>query len=472
MTFEKIKIPEDFTPAEREAAEAALEKPKEKESLVEKAKRGISPRIKAAIIIGNIISGSFLAYSAGTALSERSLAGEALSAKGLTDYERARLQKIPKAYLAFTNVDRGKYAESVGVRPQIKNSERIGVPVEILEEILQRTFPSPYATHNVETIEYSDKALTVPASYNLKDPIAIAACERSSSGKSQRIVFSQIASTQSLDEILNTLGHELAHAHDFNYARLPAEKRLKLLAKIIERLESENRYKSSYVEQINNPDKKKEMQNKANEYFAEIVGAYLYNPTAAKSGGMPKEDIAIVEAYIKELDPNFDAEKAAEERQQILLRLARPEVQKKILTSLKRFMEEHLAAELEEYMTEPISGWWNFPNEQWEQFKQEFQGRVDSMPKSWRPLYAVWLEGRRLKDLTRSAFNSRAPHFALTQIDKIKSNSEGFNNLLVEMDAAEREQAMDFFESLETLVNVDYSGLAPSYTFPIPGSSK
>ena len=59
-----------------------------------------------------------------------------------------------------------------------------------------------------------------------------------------------------------------------NRALTPQE-RMTLVQEVVNRVNSRDRFKSSYVEGINNPDKKIQLSEKAGEYYAEITAAYF-----------------------------------------------------------------------------------------------------------------------------------------------------------------------------------------------------
>jgi hypothetical protein len=98
------------------------------------------------------------------------------------------------------------------------------------------------------------------------------------------------------------LPHEIAHANDWNRSKtMSLEERAELLHRVLERVQSADRYKSSYVESINNEDKQLELKEKVNEYWAEVASAYL-----RCDPNLNYKDIAIVHDLITKSDPNFD----------------------------------------------------------------------------------------------------------------------------------------------------------------------
>ena len=464
--FGRIKIPENLTPEERTPEVRAMEYEME----VAKKKR-ISIAIQS--ILGSVV-GTAIGMGVGfgvPAARSHLRAAEVLSSAKSEGPEKTRLKKLSKSFIVIAGEHRGLYAEAPGERPQLKNFEKLGISKELLDEIL-KTYPRSWSAHNVESIEYKEEAMFTPKSYGLKNSEAIAQCARPERGKRHRISFSISAKQASANEILGgTMAHELAHAHDFLYGRLPPERRLAFLSKVLERLESDTRFRSAYVEDINNKDKAQELGDKAMEYWGEIFGTYLADPAIAKLT-MPKEDIAIIEEYLKLVDADFDAEKSAAKRQEILLNFSQSDIRRKIPVELGKFLEEHQAEDLGEYLTERIDPLAALPLSDYIHLRDEMEARVKSMPRSWKGLYNAWVEGRRLKDLTRGMFNSRGPQMALFGVEKIRSNNEGFDIMLSKMELAERERAKQFFEEMETMFNVELSHVAPHLTLPLKQSGK
>lgn len=428
---------------------------------------------RASVTIAGILAvsaGSF-ATSFGTAagfekISERVREAEVLSSPKLKASDKARLKKLPKRWMEYIGEHHGLYAESPGKEPEIRNFEKLGVSSELVADLVRQTFPRSWATHNVDTIEFKEETLALPKSYNLQGRDTLAECAPPQGGKRQRISFSILAKSYSADYILNeTLAHELAHAHDFRYARLSPAERLAFLSKILERLESEGRFRSSYVEDINNKDKAAELEGKALEYWAEIFGTYLSDPFEAKTK-LPKEDLEIIKEYFNLVAPGFNFEAAWSRRQKIISQFGRLEMLGKIPEILEGAIQEDRMQEMISFMTAPP------PSADKESLKRRtdltdrIEAKLSEMPKSWVALYNGWREGRRLINLARAQYNSNAPHAALEDVRKVKSNCEGFTGILQKLDAKERERAEEFFEELDALLNVDFSNEAPLVELP------
>src|SRR6185295_8058545 len=70
--------------------------------------------------------------------------------------------------------------------------------------------------------------------------------------------------------INDLLPHELAHLNDWNSTNLNSLDSMELLNSVYQRVQSPDRFKSSYVEHIHNEDKQQQTTYRMREYFAEI----------------------------------------------------------------------------------------------------------------------------------------------------------------------------------------------------------
>jgi len=103
-------------------------------------------------------------------------------------------------------------------------------------------------------------------------------------------------------EYLSAVFHESAHLKDWQSNKaLTLEERMNLAQEVIDRVNSPDRFRSAYVELINNPDKQKELRIKAEEYYAEITRAYFDRSHFF----LPQRDRHIIEQMIHETDPAF-----------------------------------------------------------------------------------------------------------------------------------------------------------------------
>jgi len=112
------------------------------------------------------------------------------------------------------------------------------------------------------------------------------------------------------------LPHELAHLNDWDTNKLlTLEERLELLNKVLERLNSEDRYRSPYVESITSDNRQYEKYTKAQEYYAEIMEVYF-----SSSGpiALPEADRLIIESVMDKLNPQYDSQAMVGARLEIL----------------------------------------------------------------------------------------------------------------------------------------------------------
>jgi len=106
--------------------------------------------------------------------------------------------------------------------------------------------------------------------------------------------------------IAKTMFHEIAHCNDWERdSEMSLIERLKMLELMVERVKSEDRFLSNYVETIKNPNGEKEtLYLKAIEYWAEIAAQYFAAPEAFKVEN--PIDFKIVDEFIKKQNPGFD----------------------------------------------------------------------------------------------------------------------------------------------------------------------
>jgi hypothetical protein len=88
---------------------------------------------------------------------------------------------------------------------------------------------------------------------------------------------------QSYASSFGTIFHEISHCNDwYKDQEMNPKERLDLVKSIIERLKSDDRFMSDYVENIENNNPYEEMDIKTQEYFAEIGEAYFMSPKELK----------------------------------------------------------------------------------------------------------------------------------------------------------------------------------------------
>jgi hypothetical protein len=110
---------------------------------------------------------------------------------------------------------------------------------------------------------------------------------------------------QSYASSFGTIFHEISHCNDwYKDQEMNPKERLDLVKSIIERLKSDDRFMSDYVENIENNNPYEEMDIKTQEYFAEIGEAYFMSPKELKESH-PK-DFEIIDSIVKKHDSDFN----------------------------------------------------------------------------------------------------------------------------------------------------------------------
>ncbi len=174
-----------------------------------------------------------------------------------------------------------------------------------IDQILQETLPKGWVNNEVEKVTYEERD-------------GRATCYRNGVNNDKRkaeIVFRIYSRTCSLEHVVGVLGHEHAHANDWESDNeMTTVERVALILKIAERLETDDRFQSSYVEAINyENDPQRTRYTKAVEYWAVICQWYFSNADM-----LSIEDFKIVDSHIRKTDPKFNWVTAAARRLEII----------------------------------------------------------------------------------------------------------------------------------------------------------
>ena len=177
------------------------------------------------------------------------------------------------------------------------------------------TLPQGFVEGEVASIGFTDRKFEFDESYGAElheESEGAATAAGGTRAERAVITFWKGMKDSRSDGIWNaTLLHEVAHANDWdNDHQMTAFERAELKAKVAIRVQADDRFRSDYVEAISNPDKLKELEIKAKEYWAEIVEEYL------KGGTLPAPDEALVKGFIASQDPEFDRDAALKARRQ------------------------------------------------------------------------------------------------------------------------------------------------------------
>lgn len=453
--FGKPKIPENLTLEEYEAAEPVFEEWK-KEDTAKKKDISRAGR-KIASILGAVFIGQ--AMLSGAPVPESKAETPQVQSKLADDLEK----KVGRYAVISAARKRGTYQEAQRAIPNITGWEKLGIPNEAVDQITRETLPRGWYDTNLGEIRLAaDEKLQITKGYNIPgDALAVCYPDARLGGR-HRIKFGQAATKDHTPEQLLSvaLSHELAHAHDFRFALIAPEKRLEIFSKIIERLSAKNKFQSSYVEKINNPDKQVELVDKAIEYFAVIVSEYLSDPVLAKYR-IAKEDVEIVKGFLAAVDPEFKPEEAASKRHKLISSFVRSEMMKKLPRELEVFLGKEEAKNYIEFVsTGPVS-FENLSAENFDRadfFNKELKQKLKKMPKEYTFLYRMWRASKRALIDGRLNYQSIVPEDVAGRGLAWASNTAMFKKLLAEFDGVKREQAKVFFEELDGLFD-DFSDI-------------
>ncbi|MFC1662703.1 hypothetical protein ACFL04_00875 [Patescibacteria group bacterium] len=177
-------------------------------------------------------------------------------------------------------------------------------------EVITETYPQNWVSTEVDTIAQYDETEPLPEKYGPKAGDEAAATYYHGDDYNT-IIMHAPTKEYAPDHVLNDLlPHELGHANDWESDNdMSIEGRADMLLAIYERLQSDDRYQSAYVEAIENEDEKLEMYLKATEYWAEICAMYFSQP-----GELDQKDFELVDNWVREADPDFDIYEANDKR--------------------------------------------------------------------------------------------------------------------------------------------------------------
>lgn len=242
-----------------------------------------------------------------------------------TDTQKELESKVSKTLISLMNKKPKVDIEGTTVLPEgykndviVEGFENFVLSNEQIEKIVEDTMPKGF-TFNISRIEYVDKEPEMPDSYGLNKT-------RNTEGVNNTSAATAFTSKGRIEIYKNTnnskiwianqlLGHEVFHFQDWrNSPFLSPNERLELLSSVLKRLESPDRFKSFYVEDIDNVDEKVELALKADEYFAEIGGTYL----SPSFDLLPDADKQLVHNYILKIDPDFKRGDALKKRDEII----------------------------------------------------------------------------------------------------------------------------------------------------------
>jgi hypothetical protein len=193
---------------------------------------------------------------------------------------------------------------------QINGFEKFKISNETVEAVVNQTMPKGFA-RNISQISYRNYNSPLPLSYGVKLMQSSGEAAHASRFKKSIQVTKGAEASGKKWIVGEMLPHEMFHLQDWwSNSLLTADERIDLLKKIVERVKSPDRYKSEYVEGIENIDQKLKLLTRATEYFAEIGAAYV----SEKYEMLPQADRLIIKELIDKTDPDFDRAKALKKR--------------------------------------------------------------------------------------------------------------------------------------------------------------
>ena len=167
-------------------------------------------------------------------------------------------------------------------------------------------FPSSWTHNKVARITIKQENFGPVSSYSTSGRVI----GRFSSNDNSITLYGSIIKEKNLRQFDLTVAHEIAHGNDWlRDSELTPTERINLLAKVYVRVNSEDRFRSGYVESIGTNDKKTTLSHKCEEYFAEIAAAYFNDPST-----LNYKDFTIIHNLISKKSPDFDIDKSKWQR--------------------------------------------------------------------------------------------------------------------------------------------------------------
>ena len=326
-----------------------LEKPNKSENSTLERKKGLRPMLRKTVIRMGIVITQLSVGTLGGSLgtkgidylkfkNERESFNEEIEKLNQKDnYEKILYYYGTQFRDELTGSDDRKLKSNVS--PHIESiptftGENNKMDSSFIAKIFNETFPKSWVEGEVSAIKYN----------SLDKPISYASLESNNAKtwadfnrNNKEITFYKPAETSSTYENINKcLTHELGHANDWcSDNETSLKDRMELLLAITDRLNSPDRYESSYVENIGISEKsmlekyvafshnekyspeQEQRYNKATEYWAEICSVYFSSPTM-----LNYEDFKLVDDWVKKNDPNFNNEQAKNKRFDMIITLA------------------------------------------------------------------------------------------------------------------------------------------------------
>jgi|GEM_PF-5982717 len=344
MFNEKIYLPKNYRP---EAA-AGFTLKEEKKSLKNRVAEKLAKTARLLLAAG------ILVMSHGLDMDTRNKGNEDEgSARSYLDYigekdeDRKAMYKEMAEYLEenfsdkifvkmmLGNESAKTRAEKKPARPVIAGSEQLGINKSDLEELWSENgnYPKGVIYDNTSFILFKDEEAGIPEKYNISDESALSLSEGEQrdaiiflkDGRSKEKKITPDKTIHLLDEIA---AHEFAHLGDpIWHNRLQPEERLKFMHQLAKTYESPDSMCRDFtpfhfIENINNPDPRKEKMNKILEYYAFLCQFFMRYPDDFVRLASDDENKLVREWYCR-FDPDFNPSEALKRREMIIAGLSR-----------------------------------------------------------------------------------------------------------------------------------------------------
>jgi hypothetical protein len=244
--------------------------------------------------------------------------------KGSIDEKTDLILKKDSAYIPHKIGVRGKFEYA---RIGFGEKER-PLNLEKLDEYFEQIYPKGFAYRNVDSVIATDSTHYDTGVKQHSNATYLR--EQRAVGTFRGFIDGEHSYEKAAEEFWRIMDHELAHSEDWTLKNGTSFKyRVQMLKRILDRVKSDDRYKSEYVESIKDTNKEAELYRKCMEYWAEIFQAYIsgndtlqisdkikssklaeYFLNYNKSKQLSKEDYDIVHDYIMVTDPEFDLAKS------------------------------------------------------------------------------------------------------------------------------------------------------------------
>ncbi len=219
--------------------------------------------------------------------------------------------------------------------PVIIGFEKAGADAHLLKKAWTEGiyYPKGWIDGEVDAIEYVDVVEPMPASYgdNFKDSSAAAeaglkkitffaskkdATEAHNTASQNTAVLAP-TETQKDQGIDFNFGHEIGHINSWDQdGNMTLLQRAQLLEQMVYRVRGVLPRPDEYVDHISSPNKQLELYIKCAEYWAQICCVYFNEPMLLRMEH--PDDYQIVDNTVRLTDPEFNPQKAADDRYNLL----------------------------------------------------------------------------------------------------------------------------------------------------------